>query len=239
MDNRKIWSEKKTNVYYIDEDFFRKWSPEMAYVLGFFAADGCLTINRKRGNKYIEFVSTDYEIIDKIRSTLKSKHMISARRRGVNHLISYRLQIGSKKIYHDLEDLGFMPNKSKILKFPHVPIVYLSHFIRGYFDGDGHCLFGKYQRKNRPSPTKIVFSGFSSGSNKFLQKLQVVLKRYAGITGGSLCFSHNCFRLSFASADSEKLYNFIYTDIGQSLYLSRKYIKFQQALNKWGRSSVG
>ena len=48
----------------------------MAYVLGFFAADGCLTINRKRGNKYIEFVSTDKDIIEKIRYCLQSGHKI-------------------------------------------------------------------------------------------------------------------------------------------------------------------
>lgn len=239
MDNRKVLSEKKNNVCYVDEDFFRKWSPEMAYILGFFAADGCLTINRRRGNKYIEFVSTDHEIIDKIKSTLKSNHKIGVRPKKDNWNTAYRLQIGSKKIYDDLVDLGFMPNKSKVLNFPQIPPGYLSHFVRGYFDGDGHCLFGIYKRKNRPSLNRIVFSGFTSGSNKFLQKLKIMLKRYAGIIGGSLCFSCNSFRLSFASNDSEKLYNFIYTDVDKSLYLSRKYIKFREALKKWGRSSVG
>lgn len=38
----------------------------------------------------------------------------------------------------DLINLGCVPNKSLILKFPTFDIVpekYMSHFIRGYFDG--------------------------------------------------------------------------------------------------------
>ncbi len=38
--------------------------PKMAYVLGFFVADGNLTIN-PRGSRYIEFSSCDKEIIEK------------------------------------------------------------------------------------------------------------------------------------------------------------------------------
>ena len=53
----------------VQHDFFKKWSSEMAYVLGFFAADGNLTIG-KRGNYYLEFNSTDKDIIEKIRSFL-------------------------------------------------------------------------------------------------------------------------------------------------------------------------
>jgi len=49
-----------------NEDFFKKWSPEMAYVLGFFAADGNMLKNR-RGAHFMEFTSTDKDIIVKIR----------------------------------------------------------------------------------------------------------------------------------------------------------------------------
>ena len=43
----------------------------------------------------------------------------------------YRLACYSKKSYTDLINKGCGINKSLILKFP------VSHFIRGYFDGDG------------------------------------------------------------------------------------------------------
>jgi len=35
----------------INKDFFKKWSLDMVYVLGFFAADGYITVN-KRGDNF-------------------------------------------------------------------------------------------------------------------------------------------------------------------------------------------
>lgn len=99
MDSRAELTSKKHNVFYVNEEFFKKWSVDMAYVLGFFAADGCLTENKIRGNKYIEFVSTDYEIIDKIKRTLKSEHKISIKSGNPRWKKAHRLQIGSKKIF--------------------------------------------------------------------------------------------------------------------------------------------
>ncbi len=239
MDERRIWSKKKNNIRYVDERFFKKWSPKMAYILGFFAADGCLTINRKRKNKYIEFVSIDYEIIKKIRSTLKSEHKIGIAKKGLNNSIAYRLQIGSKEIYNDLVDLGFIPKKSLILKFPDVPTKFLSHFTRGYFDGDGHCSYGKYIKKDRPGQSMFMLSGFTSGSLDFLEKLRDILNKYAKIRGGTFYFWNRAYRLSFSCINSQKLFNFLYKNIDKSIYLPRKYIKFNKALKIWGGSSVG
>jgi hypothetical protein len=36
----------------VNQDFFKKWSPEMAYILGFFTADGSMAKN-KRGAHFI------------------------------------------------------------------------------------------------------------------------------------------------------------------------------------------
>lgn len=234
MDNRKIWSQKKKNVHYIDEEFFTNWSPNMAYILGFFAADGCLTVNHKRNNRYIEFVSTDRDIIKSIKKCLRSDHKITSRKRNINWSVSYRLQVGSKKIFNDLVNLGFTPNKSKVLKFPTIPSKYLSHFIRGYFDGDGHCSFIRYKKKDRLKESDTITSGFTSGSRHFLSKLQIKLKKYAKTKGGALSFHNRAFRLIYSLNDSRKLYNFLYKEIDQSLYLSRKYIKFNQVLKNMG-----
>jgi hypothetical protein len=40
----------------LNQGFFKKWSPEMAYVLGFITADGNLNVGR-RGNCYLEINS--------------------------------------------------------------------------------------------------------------------------------------------------------------------------------------
>lgn len=47
-------AKKKT----LNQDFFKEWNPTMAYVLGFFAADGNM-IRTKRGGHFISFHITD------------------------------------------------------------------------------------------------------------------------------------------------------------------------------------
>lgn len=59
-----------------NENFFKKWSPEMAYVLGFIAADGSLVEN-KCGAHFLDICSTDKEIIYRIKRILKSNHKVS------------------------------------------------------------------------------------------------------------------------------------------------------------------
>lgn len=66
----------------------------MAYVLGFFTADGSM-IKNKRGAHFIEFEITDKDLLFRIRDLLGSNHKITTRDR--NKSLSYRLQIGSKK----------------------------------------------------------------------------------------------------------------------------------------------
>ena len=49
------------------------------------------------------------------------------------------LNINSKTIKDDLMNIhGINPCKSFNIEFPYVPEEYLHHFVRGYFDGDGH-----------------------------------------------------------------------------------------------------
>jgi len=64
----------------------------MAYILGFFAADGNMLKN-KRGAHFIEFNTVDKELLEKIKKTLRSDHKISARRRSEKWATCYRLQI--------------------------------------------------------------------------------------------------------------------------------------------------
>lgn len=64
----------------VNVDFFKKWSPEMAYVLGYFAADGCMFIN-SGGSKYISFVSADYSLLEKVKKLLNSKHKLTLKKK--------------------------------------------------------------------------------------------------------------------------------------------------------------
>lgn len=155
-----------------NEIFFTVWSSQMAYVLGFFIADGCVFSN-SRGARYVAFYSTDRDIILQIRDLICPQHSITVRPiKKRMRQTSFTLQIGSKKMVTHLASLGIGSNKSKRVAFPQVPRSFLSHFVRGYFDGDGSIFVGYCARFGRSLKALVVLSRFTSGSKKFLEVLQ-------------------------------------------------------------------
>jgi len=217
-----------------NKDFFKKWSP-VAYILGFFCADGSM-IKNKRGAHFIDFQITDKDLLFEIRKTLNSNHKISVKkRRNTNHRKIYQLQIGSKEIYKDLLELGLKTRKSKRLNLPKIPIKYFPDFIRGYFDGDGNVVICKYKRKARNNKiTTILRSGFTSGSKKFLSEIRNKLLKIGIIKDGTLYYSNKAWRLYFSINDSKQLYYYMYNrlDGGNKLFLERKKKVFENFVRK-------
>ena len=214
----------------LNHSFFKKWSPEMAYVLGFFAADGSMLEN-KRGGKFIEFSITDRIVLDRIRAVIGSSHKITKRpSRSPKWKDIYRIQIGSREWFADLTRLGFTQHKSNTLRFPKVPKKYLGDFVRGYFDGDGCVYFKKLKYADRKYKRWVALSLFTSGSRDFLEMLHEVLKSF-GVTGGSLKRKERGFELVFSHKDSLALYTLMYhTASITDLYLPRKYKLFTKAM---------
>lgn len=217
-----------------ENNFFKKWSPEMAYVLGFFVADGCM-IKNNRGAHFIEFQITDKDILEKIKKLFNSENKISLRKRNVQWKTAYRLQIGSKSMFQDLLSLGMTPRKSNSIKMPLVPDEYFCHFVRGYFDGDGNVYVNEYQRARRKGKSSVtLLSGFTSGSKIFLEQLQDKLKILAGISGGSLYSREGAHRLYYSVKNSCKLYKFMYNTKGD-LFLVRKKELFERYFRRFER----
>jgi len=236
MDKREAWCSKKKNVRYVNEAFFEKWSSNMAYVLGFFAADGCLTKNAKRQNYYVEFVSTDIDILEKIKKVMNAKQRITTKICSKIHPPTkrgYRIQIGSKKIFHDLIGLGFSPRKSKSLTFPRIPDQFLADFTRGYFDGDGCISTGLYKPKSRKARRSYLLVRFTCGNHNFLK---VLSKRLApNLLGnyGSIFNKNGGLDLSYSASNGVRLLKYMYLNSG-GLHLSRKYDKLIDVINRLG-----
>nr|WP_106778943.1 LAGLIDADG family homing endonuclease [Lysinibacillus timonensis] len=114
----------------VNEDFFKTWSHEMAWVLGMFITDG--TVNGRYHNIY--FAQKDIEILKLIAKIMKADVVIS---KSSEHKKVPTLIINSKIIKEDLSKLGINPNKSLKVQFPNVPDKYMPSFIRGIIDGDG------------------------------------------------------------------------------------------------------
>ncbi|MBI4434667.1 hypothetical protein HY635_02520 [Candidatus Uhrbacteria bacterium] len=213
-----------------DESFFDTWTPESAYVLGYFAADGCMFRN-PRGSYYLDFTSTDRELIILAKRLLQAPQHISAfppKRRAKK--IRYHLQIGSKRLFKQLRALGFTERKSLTLRWPAVPSDVLPHFVRGYFDGDGCIGVGTYARgRSRPGQYYHAYRArFTSGSKPFLIRLRLLLQSFAGVAGGSIFLkgSDGGFDLEFSNGDTQRLFHFMYSTATEKLYLRRKYEKF-------------
>ena len=211
-----------------NEDFFKKWSPEMAYVLGFFAADGNMSPH-SNGGRYVEFTSCDKELIEKTRHLIQSNHKISGRTRSINQKIAYRIQIGSVGLYEDLISLGLTPNKSLTIKFPDIPPKYLRDFVRGYFDGDGCVYLRKNWAKDRGKLRWVFQTRFTSGSEQFLRKLKSILNTKRICKGGYLYNKKSGYELVFSHHDGLALFGFMYDNISAEMYLERKYDTFQKA----------
>lgn len=213
------------------ENFFDAWTPNMAYVLGYFAADGCMYRNN-RGSYYIGFTSTDPELIETVKEMMGVTNRIEEYQSPKeNHQRRYTIQIGSKKIYQRLLELGFTPRKSLILKLPNIPNNVLGDFVRGHFDGDGCAFFGTYKLKDRIKPKHTLLASFTSGSRVFLAALQRRLIQQIGIGKGCLRIrregAHN---LGYSLRDARQLYNFMYpTDTVP--HLERKKAKFEKAFS--------
>ncbi|PFB60320.1 LAGLIDADG family homing endonuclease [Bacillus cereus] len=201
---RAIGSWKRK--YDITENFFKTWSNNMAYILGFIAADGVI----QKENQCVSISQKESYILEDIKQELNTNQPLYRNKKtGV-----YMLNINSKTIKDDLMNIhGITPCKSFNIEFPCVPEEYLHHFVRGYFDGDGHVNPHKY------------FVSFVGGSYNFMNSFKDILE-------------DNKFKLSFV--DKEKQYRiylsgknnvnkfsqWIYKDKG--LHLKRKYNIFQQ-----------
>ena len=123
----------------VNQNLFSRWSRGMAYVLGFFCADGCMIDGSAMRGKYIIFYNTDREILEKIKIVLDAEHKIYERKdtaMSTKRKRYYMLKIGNHKLYNDLLLLGITPNKSLNLQMPPVPNNFFNAFVRGYLDGD-------------------------------------------------------------------------------------------------------
>lgn len=202
----------------------------MAYVLGYFAADGSMVRNKFNGH-YVEFTSIDRILLEHVLRVVSANHKISKRvRNSKAWKAQYRIQIGCKEWFADLSLLGFSVKKSNVLRFPLVPEEYLSDFVRGYFDGDG-CV---YYRPVEFGKVPILSTLFTSGSRSFLETLHAHLRKQ-GVKGGRIAQKNRGFELVLSRHDSVALRRFLYnTSQISCLYLPRKREKIDRAIRALG-----
>lgn len=211
----------KSNVlnkrYQIDEHYFDEIdTPNKAYILGLLYADGN---NSKQGSISISLQEQDKSILEKINHELKyTKELtfINYKKKSEKWSNQYQLRISNKYMSKQLSKLGVIPNKSLTLQFPDwLDKKYYSHFIRGYFDGDG-CI-----------PKKVSEKHLSMiGTENFCKVVKYILESELNIHSSiSLCHGNSnvSTRALYISGklQTEKFLDYIYK--GSELYIERKY----------------
>ena len=190
----------------------------MAWLTGYIYADGCIT---GEWNDRLQFCCklSDIELLNSIKELLGGAQEVLKSsildHRTDKRYESCHLTICSYKIVKDLVELhGLRPRKSKLdLAFPEVPDEYLSHFVRGYFDGDG-CAYN-----DGKGHLRLYFYGHGS----FLLTLKEKLIRCLDIGNSSVCH-HSKYQSVItwsSSRDVARIYDWLYGDVGE-ICLERK-----------------
>lgn len=205
----------------INENFFSKWSAEMAYIFGLLITDGCVS-----GSGVISLCINAKDLLEKVKAAMGSEHKIEASKhqKGL-----YYFHFARKKLVKDLESLGVFPRKSLTVKFPNVPERYLPDFIRGVFDGDGSVFFDK-RRPNFPLRTKFV-----SSSIDFINRLHNSLE-FLGMPKRTIYRQKTknawSYMFIFEHSDSLKIFDILYKNAQNGLFLERKYKRFLAGIKR-------
>jgi intein-encoded DNA endonuclease-like protein len=206
-----------------NENFFKEWSHDMSYILGYLFTDG--NINWKPEKTYRALTLTasekDKDHLELVRKKLSSSKplLFSEKTR------SYRMIVNNKTICQDLMRMGLTPRKSLTVKFPKIPKQYLPDFIRGVIDGDGTVRWNNRKR----SPYFDI--SIASGSRDFAVGLVENIRKL-GVDGKVRRQRYKLFIVQYCCTRGMKLAELIYG--GANMFLNRKYQNYKMALEAKG-----
>jgi hypothetical protein len=213
--------------YSVNERFFDTWSPQMAYILGFVLADGCVT-----DDGLFKVASADRDVIEFVATSMESTHPIAERWSRLSTKPLFELCIRRKPFLASLDRHGIRPRKSHDVKWPDVPPEMFAHVVRGYFDGDGHVYY-----HDGSIHSLRLNAAFTSGSMQIVAGLQKALSDVA-IKSHILVrkdYPDN-YRLRLSTRPSVMLYRLMYQgDCG--FHLARKRSVFETYLASDARRS--
>ena len=191
-----------------------------AYFLGLMLTDGSVNIyNNKTYTVRLGLI--DKQIIYDLSKILKYKLKVNVRKKDVEKGIPnevYTLNITSKYLYHDLNCLGCIPNKTYLANYPNINHSLDRHFIRGVIDGDG-CFHLKEKKSLKLS---IV------GNDKFIYGLMLRIKHHLNIEPATVFMEgkkdnykmKSFARIAYGTTHSKKIRDWIYDDA--KIYMKRK-----------------
>lgn len=196
---------------------------DKAYILGLIYSDGYIEkVESKHYAHHITLHRDDLYLLELIQQKFPFYKIV----KHSNDKNAYRLLCSNKELCLDLMTNGVYPRKSyenkENLHIPSIPENLISHFIRGYFDGDGSVF------KQKLGNTKIEIGGTSfsliTEIIHLLYNNRITVNLRCKYIGEGL--RKQDFYVLYTSSNkvSKQFADFIYKDLGD-LYLKRKYDK--------------
>jgi hypothetical protein len=209
--------------YNVDFAYFKNWSVEMAYLLGFICADGHIATSRN--SLLIQLHKKDKYILENFMKFMKFEGKLY----DYSSKTTCTLHISSKEITQDLMNFGLTRHKSQELKWiEQIPEEYVSHFIRGYFDGDGHV--GLAQAHN-PNNKNLILKLVST--LPFIERLKLEFEKHYGSECGSIVDNNTYYELVYTGSNHTKSFlDWIYKDSTKETRLKRKFDIYNEFINK-------
>jgi hypothetical protein len=208
-------------AYKVNEDYFKTWSHNMAYVFGLWCADGHIYAENNTYSFSIALKESDRYLLETIKKDLQFEAPLRKAEtkspRSESTSTIYKLTVGSKILVEDLLGLGGQQRKSLIMKLPVVPNQFFPDFIRGLFDGDGTIVYD--------SAARTWKAGIYSGTESFVKELQAVLTNRITDLSCPIQKARKLFCLTFSANNARRLAKFMYNS-PSLLFLYRKYNRF-------------
>jgi hypothetical protein len=218
----KPFKPLRVSKYPANDNFFKSWSPEMAYILGFILCDG----NICNGSLSVEINRKDIEILEFIKKNLCPSRPLYHRdrldKRTGNTYFTSSFMMGNQTIIKDLAELGIIPAKGGREIYPNIPEEFKFDFFRGVLDGDGSILEKEITINSKSYKSFCI--QIASASIEFLEKLKENVTKCGSILRGST----NYYTLNISNReDVGRILNLTYNG---GFCLKRKYEKYQKFL---------
>ena len=209
------FSPQNQRVYKVNDLYFSNQNANMAYLLGFYAADGC--VYKDKNAIKLTLSSVDRDFLEKVKKELDSDYPIRDYETKDGYTNSEFI-FSSLQIKKDFSDYGITPLKTYNLKFPEkLKKEYYIDFIRGYFDGDG-CV---------SSAGKSAIRWQICAYNKdILKRIVDILEEYniPKVSVQNLS-NRNIYTIQYSTNATKKIFDILYYN--NCLCLERKYNKFK------------
>jgi hypothetical protein len=208
----------------LNEAFFDRWNPCMAYWLGFLCADGTLKKNGPSNSRSFEVSLQENDVMHlyKLRDALETDYVPKTRIRKSGYGVGNgycKLTINSCRLVTQLERLGFAAFKNgRPTLIEQISSPYFSHWLRGMSDGDG-WITKRYIGWGLTDRYKTILEAIGT-------RLQSFVPGHYGIYK-----NNSAYKLFLSRRRAVDILKFIYRDVQDQISLDRKRIIYEACIH--------